>query len=294
MNRIGLPLVSVLMTAYNREMYISEAIESVLASTYTNFELIIVDDGSKDNTVKIARSYGEKDERVKVYVNEQNLGQFPNRNQAALYAKGKYIKYLDSDDKIYDWGLAYCVEMMEKYPDAGMGLFKLEKGVKQEYLDSKDAITMNYFDKPILNIGPSGTILRKSAFEAIGYYKPDYGVPSDMYFNLKIASSFPIAFLEREFFFYRVHDGQEFRNTYSYVCYNYKYLHDALLVPGFPLSKEQKKVLIKRARRSFVQLFVQYIRETGNIGKAIKAIRISGIGVTGFLRGIFGQVVSVK
>jgi hypothetical protein len=179
--------------------------------------------------------------------------------------------------------------MMEKYPDAGMGILKLQKEVKQECLTPKESITINYFDKPILNIGPSGTILRRSAFEEAGYYNPEYGVPSDMYFNLKMASSDPIVLLEREFFFYRVHDGQEVRNTYSYVCNNYKYLHDALLLPGFPLSNEQKKVLIKRARHSFVRLFIQYIRETRQIRKAIKAIGISGIGVTGFLRGFLSR-----
>jgi glycosyltransferase involved in cell wall biosynthesis len=283
------PLVSVLMTAYNREKYIAEAIESVLASTYTHFELIIVDDGSKDNTVNIVRCYAANDDRIQLHLNEKNLGDYPNRNQAASYAKGKYIKYLDSDDKIYNWGLAYCVEMMEKYPDAGMGILKLEKEVKQEWLNPKESITINYFDKPILNIGPSGTILRKSAFEEVGYYNPDYGVPSDMYFNLKMASSHPIVLLEREFFFYRVHDGQEFRNTYSYVCNNYKYLQVARLLRGFPLGNEQKKVLIKRARRSFVRLFIQYTRETGNIRKAIKAIGSSGIGVTGFIRGFVGN-----
>jgi len=280
------PLVSVLMTAYNRDQYISEAIESVLASTYSNFELIIVDDCSKDNTAQIARRYAEKDSRIQVYVNDENLDQFPNRNKAAQYAKGKYIKYLDSDDKIYEWGLAYCVEMMEKYPDAGMGIFKLKKEIKQEYLLSDEAIHINYFNNQILNIGPSGTILKRSAFEEVGYYKPDYGVPSDMYFNLKITSSFPIVLLEKEFFYYRVHDGQELQNTYSYVCYNYKYLYDALHIPGFPLTEDQKKMILKKAKRSFVRTFIKYIRETGEIIKAIKAIKISGIGFTGFMRGL--------
>src|SRR5438309_1057271 len=99
------PLVSILMTSYNRERYIAEAIESALKSTYTEFELIIVDDGSKDRTVEIARSFESKDKRVKVYVNEHNLGDYPNRNRAAGYATGKYIKYLDADDMIYPWGL---------------------------------------------------------------------------------------------------------------------------------------------------------------------------------------------
>ena len=64
------PIVSVLMTAYNREKYIAAAIESVLASTLTDFELIIVDDGSRDRTVEIAKTYAAKDTRIKLYVNE--------------------------------------------------------------------------------------------------------------------------------------------------------------------------------------------------------------------------------
>ena len=114
------PLVSVLMTAYNREMYIGEAIESVLASTYSNFELIIVDDVSSDNTLAIVQRYAERDNRIRVYVNESNLGDYPNRNQAARYASGKYIKYLDSDDKIFDFGLEYCITQMEKNPEAAI------------------------------------------------------------------------------------------------------------------------------------------------------------------------------
>src|SRR5258708_39815278 len=104
------PLVSILMTAYNREKYIAEAIESVLTSSYTNFELIIVDDCSTDNTLTIAKSYEKNDARIKVYLNEKNLKDYPNRNRAASHAKGKYIKYLDYDDKINNWGLANGVD----------------------------------------------------------------------------------------------------------------------------------------------------------------------------------------
>ena len=70
--KVNISLVSILMTAYNRQQFISEAIESVLASTFQNWELIIVDDASKDNTVSIAKSYADKDQRIKVYINENN------------------------------------------------------------------------------------------------------------------------------------------------------------------------------------------------------------------------------
>ena len=121
-NQKNKPKLSVLMTAYNRENFISEAIESVLASTFTDFELIIVDDASQDTTVEIAKFYENLDHRVKVYVNDINLGDYPNRNKAASYANGKYLKYLDSDDIIYDYGLEVMVKAMEKFEFAGFGL----------------------------------------------------------------------------------------------------------------------------------------------------------------------------
>ena len=280
------PLVSVLMTAYNREKYIAEAIQSVLISTYQNFELLIIDDASTDKTVAIANQFALKDDRIKIYVNKTNLGQFQNRNKAASYAKGTYIKYCDSDDKLFNWSLDYCVNMMEKYPNAGMGILNLNNDIKDEYLNPVESIHTNFFRKEILSIGPSGTILRKEAFEKIGYYNPNYGVPSDMYFNLKMAASFPIVLLSKVFFFYREHDEQELKNKYSYVCYNYKYLHDVFQITGFPLTEEQKTYLLTKAKRSYVKMFLKYLIQTKNVRKAAKAFYLSEIGFSGFLKGI--------
>ncbi len=82
------PLVSVLITSYNRDKYIAQAIQSVLASTYNNFELIIVDDCSTDQSFAKAQRYAASDERISAYVNEKNLTQFGNRNKAASFARG--------------------------------------------------------------------------------------------------------------------------------------------------------------------------------------------------------------
>jgi glycosyltransferase involved in cell wall biosynthesis len=279
-------LVSVLITAYNREQFVAEAIESVLLSTYKNFELIVVDDCSSDRTVEIVKEYALKDESVRFYKNEKNLGDYANRNRAAGYAKGKYIKYCDSDDKLFDWTLDYCVQMMEKYPDAGMGILNKNKELEHEYLNPAETINMNFFQKEILAIGPSGTILRREAFQKIDYYKPDYGPASDMYFNLKMAAHFPIVLLNEDFFFYRRHDGQEFNNKYSYLLYNYKYLKDALDLPALRLNDHQKTTLLLRAKKSFVRNFLVYIKETRKLVKAVKAIRLSEIGVSGFIKGV--------
>lgn len=92
------PLVSVLMPAYNAEAYIAEAISSVLTQTVTDLELLVIDDGSSDNTQKIVAELAEKDARIKPLVNPENMGVARTRNRGLDLCKGKYIALLDSDD----------------------------------------------------------------------------------------------------------------------------------------------------------------------------------------------------
>ena len=90
-------LVSIIMPLYNGEKFIKITLESVLKQTYKNWELLITNDGSKDNSPKIAEKYAEKDERIKLF-NQINKGSAAARNNSLREAKGKYIVFLDSDD----------------------------------------------------------------------------------------------------------------------------------------------------------------------------------------------------
>lgn len=91
-------LVSVMMAAYNAEEYISESIESVLNQTYKNFELIIINDGSSDSTLEIAKKYAAQDSRIVVHSNEKNSGFYYTLNKAIEMARGKYLAVNDADD----------------------------------------------------------------------------------------------------------------------------------------------------------------------------------------------------
>lgn len=91
-------LVSVIMPSYNCEKFIAESIESVQAQTYTNWELLIVDDRSTDSSMQIAQEYASKDKRIKVFQNFENSGAAISRNYALRESKGKWIAFLDSDD----------------------------------------------------------------------------------------------------------------------------------------------------------------------------------------------------
>ena len=108
----GLPLVSVIMPAYNIAGYIRESIESVLASNYPNFELIVVDDGSKDNTLAVAREYEQADARVKV-LTKANGGQGIARNFGVEACSGKYLLFVDSDDLIGESYISKAVTELE-------------------------------------------------------------------------------------------------------------------------------------------------------------------------------------
>lgn len=91
-------LVSIIMPSYNSEKYLPQTIESVLAQSYKNFELLIVDDCSTDNSVSVIKEYQEKDSRIRLFHNEQNQGCAYSRNLALREAKGDWIAFLDSDD----------------------------------------------------------------------------------------------------------------------------------------------------------------------------------------------------
>lgn len=92
-------LVSIIMPSYNSAKYISEAIESVIAQTYTNWELLITDDCSTDNSRDIIKQYTEVDNRVKLFCLKENSGAGVARNNSIKEAKGRFIAFLDSDDR---------------------------------------------------------------------------------------------------------------------------------------------------------------------------------------------------
>ncbi len=262
------PFVSVLMTVYNREKYIAEAIESVLSSSYTNFELIIVDDCSSDNSVEIARTYEKKDERIRVYVNEKNIEQFPNRNRAASYAKGKYIKYLDSDDLIYPHALQLMVDAMEKYPEAALGVASDKPG---EFLpfpfvsDSQTIYFEHFLRRGFFSCGPSAAIIRRDIFERNNFFGNSFFVGSDTETWLRLAAKYSVVKFQPALIWWRRHEEQEFnigQKTGEYAKKNFFMMKEILESSHCPLRQEEIKealrLLKKREIVNIIKLFFSF------------------------------------
>lgn len=254
-----MPLVSVLMTSYNRKKYIGAAIESVLASGFQDFELIISDDCSIDNTLQIAKSYASKDERVKVFCNEKNLGDYPNRNQAASYATGKYLKYVDADDCIYPWGLELLVTMMEQFPQAGWGLCSLDQNNEKPFpfiLSPEETYLYHYKGPGLFHKAPLSSIIKREVFEAVGGFNP-IRMAGDFDMWHRLAQHFPVVLMPHGIVWYREHNEQEV-NSYRkfvkvYEKLKIKYLQDSKV----PLSKTMAGEIYKSEKYRVTRLMVR-------------------------------------
>ncbi len=111
-------MISIVTASYNYEQYISETIQSVLNQTYSDWELVIVDDCSTDNSVEVIKSFN--DERIKLFINEKNLGLKGTVKRGIEEAKGDWIVFLESDDMITPDYLEKKVEITKKYPEVNL------------------------------------------------------------------------------------------------------------------------------------------------------------------------------
>lgn len=139
-------LVSIIMPSYNTGKYIGESIRSVLAQTYKNWELIIVDDCSSDNTDAVVKEYLQ-DTRIRYLKNQRNSGAAVSRNYALREAQGKWVAFLDSDDTWHPEKLERQIRFME------------ETGYKFTYTDYK--IQLNGTWLPYIYYGPDKVTKRK-------------------------------------------------------------------------------------------------------------------------------------
>ncbi len=112
------PKVTVLMPVYNAEKYLKTAIESILKQTFSDFELLIINDGSTDGSEEIIRSFNDK--RIRLFNNEQNLGIIKTLNKGLNLAKGEYIIRMDADDISLPDRLELQVKYMEENPGIGI------------------------------------------------------------------------------------------------------------------------------------------------------------------------------
>lgn len=198
--------VSVCMPTYNASRYVEEAIESVLAQNHRQFELLIADDGSQDNTLKVISQYRHHP-KVRIFSNEKNLGPGTTRNKLVCLSKGEYITPCDDDDLMLQNNLKKLSHYLDIHPMIGMvygDLLVLDVG-KDGALLSKPCISGKDPDQTwdLLEnaIGHPGCMIRKSLILKVGGYDETVYSVDDWSLWLKLSEITKFKYLEGKIYY---------------------------------------------------------------------------------------------
>ena len=203
------PKVSVVMSVYNGERYLHKAVDSIFRQTFTDFEFIIIDDGSTDGTGEILKWF--RDDRVLCVRNEENLGLTRSLNKGLALARGEYIARMDADDISMPERLQRQVEYLDQHPHVGL------VGVTPVCIDSagseQDRLNLLITNEEIqaqlaqANCFCHGSVMfRRECLDAIGFYDETFLLAQDYDLWLRIAELFDVANLPEPLYRLREHN----------------------------------------------------------------------------------------
>jgi glycosyltransferase involved in cell wall biosynthesis len=285
------PSVTVLMPVYNAERFLSEAIDSILHQTFTNFEFLIIDDGSTDSSLKIINSY--RDQRIILVRNETNLGITASLNKGIDLARAHLIARMDADDISYPERLQKQYDYLKQHPDSALvsALARVITEDKQTvYIDKTNSNYYYYnltFCSPIYH---SSVMYRKAAVQDVGMYTVPYSEDFELFWLL--SRKYKIYNLPEVLLDYRDNSQslhqvtkkkeyaeaafkQTTRNIHFYAGENYTVLKDYVKCFQYdvePLSKQKKISSIVKCLRE-LEFITERIIITENVNRDIRSIR---------------------
>lgn len=197
------PKVTVLMPVYNAERYLREAIDSILNQTFRDYEFLIINDASTDNTAKILKSY--KDSRIRIITNTINLGLTKSLNNGLKIAKGEYVARQDGDDDSLPTRFNEQVHFLNQNRNIGL------VGSSWYLIDEEGKniqICKSYNGKQAIHFMCHGSVMiRKSALDKIGYYREIFKYAQDYDLWLRFSEKYDVANLQKPLYKLRVHQS---------------------------------------------------------------------------------------
>ncbi len=221
------PAVTAVIIFLNGKRYLAEAIESVIAQSFTDWELMLCDDGSTDGATTIAKDYASRYPNQIHYLehpNHENRGMSATRMLGARHAAGRYLTWLDADDVWLPNKLERQVAILEKHPEAAMVYgpltywyswsghaedhhrdFKQNMGVETDRVQSPPAVLLKFLDD--IEHHPSGVMVRRDVLNAVGGYESSFrGEYEDVVTQSKVCMAYPVYASSESWYKYRQHD----------------------------------------------------------------------------------------
>jgi len=239
-----MPKVSVCIPAYNYAHFLKDAVDSVLAQTYRDLEVLIIDNCSTDNTKDVAISYAAVDSRITYLCNESNIGPVGNLNRCLELAQGEYVKILCADDLLLPTCLERMVKTLDQYPEVSLvagsrrlvtsslqPIGRVGYSFREEHIPGITAINRCLFNGNLIG-EPTAVLFRKR--DVSRGFNGDYAqlVDLDMWFQLLEQGDF--VFLPEELCLFRQHDAQGTKTnlkTFNFLADEEKLFHDYLAKP---------------------------------------------------------------
>lgn len=222
------PIVSIIVPVYNCERFISETLESIVRQTFRDFELLIIDDGSTDDSKLIIKHFGTLDARLK-YVYQPNKGVSAARNNGFRQASGKFLAFLDSDDVWLNNNLEL---KLRKFEEGTFGLVHSDAELINESSEKVDA-TLQGREGDLLDgllswngtqvPGPSSILVRRRVLDIVGLFDENLSTAADMDLFIRVAAKFRIGRVDQVTWQYRIHSKNMHQNIGAME-------HDVLLI----------------------------------------------------------------
>ena len=271
-----------LMPAYNGERYLREAIDSVLAQTFSDFELVIVDDRSSDQSFSIAQSYAAKDHRIRLERNNHNLGLVNNWNRCVDLAKGEWIKFVFQDDLI----TPDCLEKMIAAVTGEDLMVVCKRDLLFEDVDEQYKLRLiKYIEKHSIEVivpgitrlsaayvcrvaiehmgynfigEPTAVMLHRNGFRQYGRFNPDFIQICDLEYWLRVGVNTGLVYVPEKLATFRVHSSAATVKNIKSGNYRMGYLDNLLLQYQFvfhPAFRPIRAVAAHRRRHVFYITF---------------------------------------
>lgn len=252
-----MPRVSVIIPTYNTARYLPEAIESVLKQTYQDFEIIVLDDGSNDNTKEIVMKYNDNIKNKIRYIYQENKGVAVARNTAIKNARGEFIALLDADDKYYPNRLEEGIKVIGSNP--GIGLVHADD--METFEDGKcigtpkrnKRVLSGYIFKNLFthkaNISSPTVLVRKECFDKVGLFDENLTRLGceDREAWLRIAREYRIEYINKVLAYYRHQRAGLSKNREKMMRGRY-YVVDKFFSQGY-VSKSLRRIALGRIHR---------------------------------------------
>ena len=241
------PLVSVVMPVYNGERYLREAIDSILNQTYTNFEFIIINDGSTDKSEQIVLSY--TDSRIRYLVNEKNSGICITLNKGLDAAQGKFIARMDCDDISMPDRVQKQVDFLEKNTDVGIvgsDVIVFGEGLEEQYFDfvhDKDGCKAGLIFNTCF-AHPSVMFRRDILIENNLHYNDEFRGIEDYELWWRMSQFTELINIPEPLLRYRKHNTQITNNVTSNVLINNSQFHKQVLLHYVELEESELNIAI--------------------------------------------------